>query len=168
MPRAHRGSTERKSRNWGWQSGVTFETIPSGTSVVNSGVTTPVVSATNINTTKLTAETLTNSGGAGYVLPFVGATGLLMDVGAVDNPPSTGVTKIEAAYFGFTSIYFCAASVGVTNLQTGAATAQVIVTTSKPIPATGVSRVYFRAFAGNVAGSVLKRPASVQYFAIGV
>ena len=168
MPRARGHSAERGSLFNSYVSGVTFQTNPSGTTIVKSGVTATVVSTTNINATTIKGTNLKNAGGTGYVLPYLGAAGLLMAVGAVDNPPDTGVTKVDAAYFGFASIYFCAVSVGVTNLQTGAVTAQAMVTTSKPIPATGVSRVYFRAYAGSVAGNVLKRPASVQYFAIGV
>jgi len=178
MPRARGNSSDRGNRFNTYVSGVTFQTNPSGVTIYKesidatyvsaSSVTGTVVSSTNLNATTIKGTNLKNAGGTGYVLPYLGAAGLLMDVGAVDNPPTTGVTKVDAAYFGFASIYFCSVSVGVTNLQTGAVTAQAMVTTAKPIPATGVSRVYFRAYAGNVAGSVLKRPASIQYFAVGV
>jgi len=109
---------------------------------------------------------MTNSGGAGYTLPFLGATGLLMDAGQIANG-AAGVTKVDAAYFGFAAIYFCLASVGVTNVMNKSGTSShVHVTTSKAIPATGVSRVYFRV--KDAAGAAVAKPCSVQYFAIGV
>lgn len=108
---------------------------------------------------------MTNSGGAGYTLPFLGATGLLCDVGQIGI--TTGVTKVEASYFGFAAIHFCLASVGVTNLMNKSGTSgQIFVTTAKAIPAAGVSRVYFRWKDGG--GALIAKPASVQYFAVGV
>ena len=166
MPRARGHSAERGSLFNTYVSGVTFQSNPSGTTIVKSGVTATVVSTTNINATKITGQTLVNAGGSGFVLPYVGATGLLMDAGQIANG-AAGVTKVDAAYFGFAAIYFCLASVGVTNVMNKSGTSShVHVTTSKAIPATGVSRVYFRV--KDAAGAAVAKPCSVQYFAIGV
>lgn len=158
MPRSRSRSTDRGNRFNGYISGVTFQTNPSGVTIYKG----------TVEFTTFTQDNLTNSGGAGYILPYLTASGLLMKTGAIANPEATGVTKVEASYFGMTAVKFCSANVGVTNLQSQAASAQVVVTTSKGsiFPAAGVSRVYFRAYQGT--GIALKRPASVQYFAIGV
>jgi hypothetical protein len=145
MPRARQNVYARPSRIYGAVSGVTFETNPSGVSISKNQI----------------------AMDGGQVLPDTQrAAGTLIATGAVNNSTSSGVTKIEASYFGFSAILFCMAGLGVTNSQTGAVSCQVTVTTAKPIPATGVSRVYFRTL--NALGALTKKPVSVQYFAVGV
>jgi hypothetical protein len=151
MSRSRGNNSDRGNRFNTYVSGVTFQTNPSGVTLSKgSGI---------------QGNVMTNSGGAGYTLPFTSASGLLCAAGQVGM--TTGVTKIEAAYFGFAAIHFCIANAGVTNLmnKTGT-TGHLYVTTSKAIPATGVSRVYFRWLNGG--GAVIPKPVSVQYFVVGV
>ena len=151
MPRARGNSSDRGNRFNTFVSGVTFQTNPSGVTLSKgSGI---------------QGDVMTNSGGAGYTLPFLGASGLLCDIGEVGI--TAGVTKIEAAYFGFSAIYFCLATAGSTNvINKSAATGAVVVTTANGFKSAGVSRVYFRYFGD--AGTKLLKPVSAQYFAIGV
>jgi len=164
MARARRTRTESRDRYWGTRSGVTFETIASGTTISYSGVTATVLSGTYINATQLKGTQLVNATGSGYVMPFM-TTGLLAKVGSVGI--TTGVTKVEASYFGLSAVYFCLAALGVTNLTNTSGTSCFIqVTTAKPIPAAGVSRVYFRL--RDAGGAAVVKPVSAQYFAVGV
>lgn len=165
MPRSRANVYDRISHFWGKISGVTLESNPSGTTIVKSGVTATVVSATNINATKVKATQSANAGGTGYNLPYYNAGGLLLAAGKVGM--TTGTTKVDASYFGMAAVYFCVATAGVTNLmnKTGT-TGHMYVTTANPIPAAGVSRVYFRWLNG--LGSVIAKPVSVQYFAVGI
>ena len=166
MPRARGNTYDRGNRFNTFVSGVTFQTSPSGTTIVKSGVTGSVVYGTTVKAaTIFVGDAVKNSTGSGYTMPFL-TTGLLAKVGQVANG-AAGVTKADAAYFGLSSIYFCVASLGVTNLMNNSGTsAHVQVTTSKPIPAAGVSRVYFRV--KNAAGAAVAKPCSIQYFAIGI
>ena len=158
MPRARENASARGSRYAGVVSGTTFVTTPSGVTIYKG----------QVDFTTWTVDGLVNTGGTGYTLPYLSGTGLLMATGVIANPITTGVTKVEASFFGMTAVNFCWATVGVTNLQSQVATAQVHVTTAKEsiFTSAGVSRVYFRAYTGT--GEALKRPASIQYFAIGV
>jgi hypothetical protein len=139
-------------------------TMLSGVTISKAGVTASVVSGVSINTTKLTATKLTNANESGYTLPYLTASGKGFATGQVANPAS-GVTKVEAGYFGFTAVHFVAAWVGTTNAS-NVTEAVVIVTTSKGslFPSAGVSRVYFRSYLG---GDPMAKAASIQYFAIG-
>lgn len=162
--RARGNSSDRGSRFNTYISGVTFQTSPSGSTIVKSGVTATVVSATNLNATTITGTNLVNAAETGYVLPYSTATGKGMVTGVIAIP-TAGVTKVEASYFGFTAVNFCIAQVGTTNVS-NTTQAAIVVTTSKGslFPTAGVSRVYFRAYQAGVA---MTKVASAQYFAIG-
>lgn len=152
MARSRGNSNDRGNRVNTYISGVTFQTNPSGVTLSKNG--------------GIQGNVMTNSGGAGYSLPFTSASGLLCAAGQVANG-AAGVTKVDASYFGFSAVRFCLAIPGVTNLMNKSGTSgHVLVTTAKPIPAAGVSRVYFRFL--NAAGQAIAKPASIQYFAVGV
>ncbi len=151
MPRARGHNSQRGTRANTYISGVTFQTSPSGVTLSKgSGI---------------QGDVMTNSAGAGYTIPHL-TTGLLMKTGGFNNNTSSGTTKADAAYFGLSAIKFCIANIACTNVMNGGTTGlTVTVTASKPIPAAGVSRVYFRV--RDAAGSACKKPVSVQYFAVG-
>jgi len=157
MPRLRENASARGSRFSGVISGTTFVTAPSGTTIYNTTVEAGTVGTDN----------LVNTGGTGYTLPYLTGTGLLMATGKVQVPAATGVTKVDAAYFGLTAVLFCVAQASALLATAGSTLAWTRVTTSKGtlFPTAGVSRVYFRNYM--LAGAALKKNVSVQYFAVG-
>lgn len=150
-------SNARSSHYFENLSGVTLQTNPSGVTIYKSTILSSILKTDN----------LANAGGIGYSLPYLNEGALKLATGVVQSPAASGVTKIEASYFGLTAIKFCTAKAIALNGGTGSTLSWTRVTTSKGslIPTAGVSRVFFRTFANS--GAALKKDVSIAYFAVG-
>jgi len=142
MARSIRDTNSRGSRNWGYLSGATITTHPSGVTI----------SKNNIDLT------------SGYVLPYATADSLVMTTGVLSNTGGS-IARQSLGLSAIHNVIASASSKGAYSTVTGIA---VMVTPEGGKSfGSGCTSVTFTPYKLNRAGVTMNSVCSIHYFAVG-